>query len=89
MKSIFPKVEETVILDTLASESNNVMKATEKLKIMGFEKKNTGIPKGQVDKKNKDVADNVVKPVIKKEVDSIKPTPPPRMKSLEEKNRSR
>lgn len=39
MKSIFPVVEETVLLDTLCNSENNVHKATETLMTMGFMKK--------------------------------------------------
>lgn len=39
MKSIFPKAEETIILDILANNDNNIQKASDALKQMGFEKK--------------------------------------------------
>lgn len=39
MKSIFPKAEETVILDVLTSSDNNIQKASEWLKKMGYERK--------------------------------------------------
>lgn len=38
MKSVFPVVEETVLLDTLCSADNNVNQATETLLTMGFNK---------------------------------------------------
>ncbi|XP_041987529.1 uncharacterized protein LOC121739239 isoform X2 [Aricia agestis] len=41
MKSIFPKAEETLILDVLANKDNNVQKASEELITMGFNKKET------------------------------------------------
>lgn len=39
MKCIFPKAEETVILDVLTSSENNIQKASEWLKKMGYERK--------------------------------------------------
>lgn len=39
MKSIFPKAEETLILEILSNHDNNIQKSSEKLKEMGFEKK--------------------------------------------------
>lgn len=41
LKSIFPKAEETLILDVLANKDNNVLKASEELLTMGFSKKET------------------------------------------------
>ncbi|CAH0703172.1 unnamed protein product [Spodoptera exigua] len=43
LKSIFPKAEETLILDVLANKDNNVQKASEELIGMGFSKKETVI----------------------------------------------
>lgn len=39
MKSIFPKVEETIILDVLANNDNNIQKTSDILKEMGYEKR--------------------------------------------------
>lgn len=39
MKSVFPVVEETVLLDTLCSADNNVNQATKTLLTMGFDKR--------------------------------------------------
>lgn len=39
MKSIFPKAEETVILDVLANNDNNIQKTSDILKEMGYEKR--------------------------------------------------
>ncbi|CAB3226432.1 unnamed protein product [Arctia plantaginis] len=41
LKSIFPKAEETLILDVLANKDNNVQKASEELITMGFNRKET------------------------------------------------
>ncbi|KAJ8736790.1 hypothetical protein PYW07_000061 [Mythimna separata] len=45
LKSIFPKAEETLILDVLANKENNVQKASEELIGMGFTKKETIVAK--------------------------------------------
>ena len=77
MKGIFPKAEETIILDVLASVDNNVQKASEKLLKMGFEKKETAAaPRLSNRSKNED----------KRE---FEPTPPPKPKSAEEKKKCR
>lgn len=47
MKSIFPQVEETVLLDVLGNNENNVQKASEALKEMGFEKREMKLPKSK------------------------------------------
>lgn len=39
LKSVFPVVEDTVLLDTLSGSDNNVVKATETLLTLGFRKK--------------------------------------------------
>lgn len=39
LKSIFPKAEETLILDILANKDNNVQRASEELITMGFNRK--------------------------------------------------
>ncbi|KAF2899233.1 hypothetical protein ILUMI_06940 [Ignelater luminosus] len=41
MKSIFPKADETMILDILSSNDNNIQKASDVLKEMGFEKRDS------------------------------------------------
>ncbi|XP_047524973.1 uncharacterized protein LOC125062835 isoform X5 [Pieris napi] len=43
LKSVFPKAEETLILDVLANKDNNVQTASEELITMGFSKKQTVI----------------------------------------------
>ncbi|KAL0851746.1 hypothetical protein ABMA28_000061 [Loxostege sticticalis] len=70
LKSIFPKAEETLILDVLANKDNNVQKASEELISMGFTKKETIVKKKE---KEKDT------PQPPKKVVTI-------MKTLEEKN---
>ncbi|KAL3275872.1 hypothetical protein HHI36_020611 [Cryptolaemus montrouzieri] len=41
MKSIFPQAEETIILDILYNNDNNIQRSSEKLREMGFEKKDS------------------------------------------------
>lgn len=75
---MFPKAEETIILDVLAMVDNNVQKASEQLKTMGFEKKEmTPAPRLSHRKKEEHQP--------KKEV--IQPTPPPKPKTAEEKKK--
>ncbi|XP_076668949.1 uncharacterized protein LOC143369201 isoform X4 [Andrena cerasifolii] len=77
LKNIFPKVEETMLLDILEQSDNNVQKASEKLIDLGYEKRNLTGPKSLARRKEEEQAKNV----------QTAPTPPPRMKSLEEKNK--
>ncbi|XP_055373422.1 uncharacterized protein LOC129606851 isoform X3 [Condylostylus longicornis] len=57
MKNIFPKADETLLLDVLANSDNNVQKASEKLSAMGYTKRDVPIMpnphKIESDKKNK------------------------------------
>ncbi|XP_071444724.1 uncharacterized protein [Hetaerina americana] len=76
LKSVFPTVEETFLLDILCNADNNVQKATEKLLVMGFEKRDTPPPRLTIRKKEEE-------PKPK----TVIPTPPPRMKSQEEKQK--
>lgn len=41
MKSVFPQADETIILEVLQNNENNIQKTSETLKGMGFEKKDT------------------------------------------------
>ncbi|XP_035734995.1 uncharacterized protein LOC118447295 isoform X3 [Vespa mandarinia] len=78
LKNVFPKVDETMLLDILEQSENNVQKASEKLIDLGYEKRNLTAPNKSLNKKkDKDQNQN----------ERIAPTPPPRMKSLEEKNK--
>ncbi|CAK9830671.1 BAG family molecular chaperone regulator 3 [Anthophora retusa] len=78
LKNVFPKVEETMLLDILEQSDNNVQKASEKLIDLGYEKRNPTAPKSLRKRKEEER--------IKNEQQTA-PTPPPRMKSLEEKNK--
>ncbi|XP_043488260.1 uncharacterized protein LOC122515117 isoform X2 [Polistes fuscatus] len=78
LKNVFPKVDETMLLDILEQSENNVQKASEKLIDLGYEKRNLTAPNKLLNKKkDKDQNQN----------ERSVPTPPPRMKSLEEKNK--
>lgn len=75
---MFPKADENIILDVLAMVENNVQKASEQLKTMGYEKKEmTPAPRLSHRKKEEHQP--------KKE--AIEPTPPPKMKTAEEKKK--
>lgn len=54
LKSIFPKVDETILLDILEQSDNNVQKASEKLIDLGYEKRNTTFPTKAVTKKKEE-----------------------------------
>ncbi|GAB0092732.1 uncharacterized protein DMENIID0001_077630 [Sergentomyia squamirostris] len=80
LKSIYPKAEETLLLDILANADNNVQKASEELTAMGYEKKDTTIPK--VSMRKKDEAKNEIKNRIDR---ATPPQLPPKIKTTEEK----
>lgn len=44
LKSVFPKVDETILLDVLEQSDNNVQKASDKLIDLGYEKRNPNVP---------------------------------------------
>lgn len=74
---MFPKCEETIILDVLAMVDNNVQKASEQMIRMGYEKKEmTPAPRLSHRKKEENQP--------KKE---IEPTPPPKPKTADEKKK--
>jgi hypothetical protein len=73
---MFPKAEETVILDVLAMVENNVQKASEQLIRMGYEKREI-TPAPRLSHRKKDEP--------KKEV--VEATPPPKQKTSEEKKK--
>ncbi|XP_051174446.1 uncharacterized protein LOC127290095 isoform X4 [Leptopilina boulardi] len=77
LKNVFPKVDETILLDMLEQSDNNVQKASEKLIELGYEKKNPTGPNKNSSKPKEEKVENL-RPI---------PTPPPRMKSFEEKNK--
>ncbi|XP_076178246.1 uncharacterized protein LOC143152241 isoform X2 [Ptiloglossa arizonensis] len=75
LKNVFPKVEETMLLDILEQSDNNVQKASEKLIDLGYEKRNPTAPKSLTKRKEEEQAKN----------EQTAPTRPPRMKNLKEK----
>ncbi|KAJ1525411.1 hypothetical protein ONE63_010225 [Megalurothrips usitatus] len=85
MKSMFPKADETVILDTLYNVDNNVQAATTQLQAMGFDKKDSATPScaGTPSGKIKDVG-KVVKNEEKEKIIST-PTSSARLRSVVEK----
>lgn len=77
LKSQFPKAEETMILDVLATVENNVQKATEQLIRMGYEKREiTPAPRLSHRKKEGSPAPK-----------AAEPTPPPKPKTADEKKK--
>lgn len=81
MKSLFPQPDETVILDVLASNDNNIQKTTEALKEMGFERKDTVKIAAQKQAKDKEEKEEK----LKVEVVQKPPTPVPKLKTTAEK----
>lgn len=77
---MFPKCEETIILDVLATVENNVQKASEQLIKMGYEKKEI-TPAPRLSHRKKD--DNTRKQLQQ----VVEPTPPPKPKSFDEKKK--
>ncbi|XP_011632469.1 uncharacterized protein LOC105424110 isoform X3 [Pogonomyrmex barbatus] len=78
LKNVFPKVDETILLDVLEQSDNNVQKASEKLIDLGYEKRNPTLPARALAKKKEEE---------RVQDEQTAPTPPPRIKSLEEKNK--
>ncbi|KAK3921172.1 BAG family molecular chaperone regulator 3 [Frankliniella fusca] len=84
MKSMFPKADETVILDTLYNVDNNVQAATSQLQAMGFDKRDTtsslaGTPSSKMKVSEKVMNENEKGKVI------CTPTTSARLRSVEEK----
>lgn len=70
-----------LLLDILANADNNVQKASEKLSSMGYEKRDTTVPKPT----NRSREEQVLKEKLEAE---NTPPPQPRLKSNEEKQKS-
>jgi len=64
LKSIFPKVDETILLDILEQSDNNVQKASEKLIDLGYEKRNTFPAKAVAKKKEEEKVMNFLSYII-------------------------
>lgn len=82
LKSIYPKAEEMLLLDILANADNNVQKASEKLTLMGYEKRDTTAPRST----SRNREEQIQKERIEAE---CTPPPLPRLKSKEEKQKSK
>lgn len=81
IKSIFPKAEETLILDILANADNNVQIASEKLLSMGYEKREATAPRLSNRKRDEQMA--------RDQILLNTPPPQPKIKTNEEKNKSK
>lgn len=81
LKSIFPKAEETLLLDILANADNNVQIASEKLLAMGYEKRDTTAPKLTNRNKEEQVLNE-------RRVAENTPPPVPKIRTNDEKNKS-
>ncbi|XP_052870516.1 uncharacterized protein LOC128276055 isoform X5 [Anopheles cruzii] len=82
MKSIFPKAEETLILDVLANADNNVQSASQQLLKMGYDKREQPVPQRGSSRKGTGTsqgADDERKEEPK--------TPTPKLRSPEEKKK--
>ncbi|XP_058054612.1 muscle M-line assembly protein unc-89 isoform X3 [Anopheles bellator] len=82
MKSIFPKAEETLILDVLANADNNVQSASQQLLKMGYDKREQPVPQRSSSRKGtgtSQTADDERKEEPK--------TPTPKLRSPEEKKK--
>ncbi|KAI5734131.1 hypothetical protein M8J77_002813 [Diaphorina citri] len=84
LKSVFPVVEDTVLLDTLSGSDNNVVKATEALLTLGFTKKLNNVP--STPRITLSGEDELKKEEREKEEEARKLAALSRMKTLEEKN---
>lgn len=79
LKSMYPKADDTIILDVLANTENNIQKATAKLIEMGYEKKEmTPAPHLAFTSRKKDHQTPSL---------LIQPTPPPKPKTADEKRK--
>nr|XP_018904058.1 PREDICTED: uncharacterized protein LOC109035048 [Bemisia tabaci] len=86
LKSVFPVVEETVLLDTLCGADNNVHLATEQLLTMGFNKRDTPTPRVVLKKRDEaEEEEEKLRQLLQSQRRSVSSTLPPRMRSLEEK----
>lgn len=82
LKSIFPKADETLLLDTLANADNNVQHASEHLLTLGYEKRDTTVPK--VTNRNRE--EQVMRD---RQLAENTPPPQPKVRTNEEKLRSK
>ncbi|XP_035917133.1 homeotic protein female sterile isoform X4 [Anopheles stephensi] len=83
MKSIFPKAEETLILDVLANADNNVQTASQQLLKMGYDKREQPIPQRNAASRKGTGTSQATEDDKKEELK----TPTPKLKSPEEKKK--
>ncbi|XP_053662511.1 muscle M-line assembly protein unc-89 [Anopheles marshallii] len=83
MKSIFPKAEETLILDVLANADNNVQTASQQLLSMGYDKREQPIPQRNSASRKGTGTSQATEDDKKEE----QKTPTPKLKSPEEKKK--
>ncbi|GLV33923.1 uncharacterized protein CBL_11193 [Carabus blaptoides fortunei] len=76
MKSIFPQVDENILLEALGNNENNVQKASEALKEMGFEKRDIKLAKAKSSRQEA---------AKQAELAAVQATPPPKMLNSNEK----
>lgn len=82
LKSIFPKADETLLLDILANADNNVQIASEKLLSMGYEKRDNTAPKLT----NRNREEQVMRD---RKIAELTPPPQPKIKTNDEKIKSK
>ncbi|XP_046801256.1 uncharacterized protein LOC111685241 isoform X3 [Lucilia cuprina] len=70
MKTIFPKADETLLLDVLANSDNNVQKASEKLLTLGYIKKDFAPPPKLTNRPQNEM-NGGVKPTVEDEIKII------------------
>lgn len=54
LKNVFPKADETILLEILEQSDNNVQKASERLIDLGYEKRNPTLPAKALAKKKEE-----------------------------------
>lgn len=84
MKSIFPKAEEIVILETLANNDNNIQKTSEVLKEMGYERRDVLKllqEQQQAEEKAREEEELI-------QIQALEPTPAPKLLSPDDKSKS-
>ncbi|XP_049546836.1 uncharacterized protein LOC125957867 isoform X6 [Anopheles darlingi] len=84
MKSIFPKAEETLILDVLANADNNVQTASQQLLQMGYDKREQPVPQRSSSRKGTGSSQPTEEELRKEQ--ELK-TPTPKLRSPEEKKK--
>uniref|UniRef100_A0A182QQJ4 WW domain-containing protein n=1 Tax=Anopheles farauti TaxID=69004 RepID=A0A182QQJ4_9DIPT len=83
MKSIFPKAEETLILDVLANADNNVQTASQQLLSMGYDKREQPVPQRSSASRKGTGTSHATEDDKKEEPK----TPTPKLRSPEEKKK--